>query len=811
MIGVWGKLLVLIGCGAAALWWLAGRVSRDRWLRRILLGSFAVRLLVAGVFFAGSWWRWPFLFPGLQLGKGFWIFGLDSRAYHHFGRIVAESWAKGFELPRPEIGFEYIAFVAGWYRLLGAHPLYPIAVNCWLAALNGLLAYLIGRRLAGHRAALLGATLVGFWPSSLVWSSQLLKDPLSWTLLFAAFWLAAEAVPAAAGALRRGPAAWLRLAALFAVVVLLTRVRFYLGSALSLAALMVFVPAAAMAWKRRQLGRGLRHAAIALSIVCGTLFGRTFDLLALTSPAHPEQAHFRWAVRYLDEGEFKAAQAEFANAIGLDAGYHDAYLGLAAAQVHQGKMQDALKTYLDYLALADPQRQAIVRQLIAHIYLDAGNQAFQTERWASVIPNYEQALLYQPGSTEVYAQMAFALAEQYQPEQANEMFEQAIAMAKTAEEQQRIKAMQRWLQARAEWLQVNDVLHGRVTWYEGQIKTADPVEAERLRAEKRHFMAEQELCRSVMLLERSLVWAQTEELQEQIKAELERIDATPEQIKAEFVQYLLAQEAAADAAAALRARPAPRPAAQAAGRAPKPASMEPPDISVLGQSVRELAMAAFGHEPARKEAGARAFRQVDLLAHSMAQMDDQAFAMASETTPQALGNRRQGFVASGGYSLMDPSAIISNPGRLLRYAPRALAIGLLAPFPGQWFDTRGSTGIMRALAGVEMALWYLLLPLSAAGTWRLLRRRRARLKSCFLLAAVFATALSISLVVANMGSLFRLRLLFLLPLLIVAAAADPRNLYRRFGRWAASARGRGERRATAPGGEQAAAPVEVLR
>lgn len=85
---------------------------------------------------------------------------------------------------------------------------------------------------------------------------------------------------------------------------------------------------------------------------------------------------------------------------------------------------------------------------------------------------------------------------------------------------------------------------------------------------------------------------------------------------------------------------------------------------------------------------------------------------------------------------------------------------------------------MRTFAGVEMAFWYLLLPGVGMGMWRLLRRSRSRPELLFFLIAVLALAVSISLVVANLGTLFRLRLVFLLPLLIVAAAGRPLAVFR---------------------------------
>jgi len=123
---------------------------------------------------------------------------------------------------------------------------------------------------------------------------------------------------------------------------------------------------------------------------------------------------------------------------------------------------------------------------------------------------------------------------------------------------------------------------------------------------------------------------------------------------------------------------------------------------------------------------------------------------------------------------MDPRAMIAQPGALLRYLPRALAIGLLSPFPWQWFDTKGSTGIMRTFAGLEMVFLYLLLPAMWVGTRKLVASRRV--EAYVLLAWILLTAVPLSLVVANVGTLFRLRLAFVLPLLIVAAEGKPLDM-----------------------------------
>src|SRR3989338_8033407 len=105
-----------------------------------------------------------------------------------------------------------------------------------------------------------------------------------------------------------------------------------------------------------------------------------------------------------------------------------------------------------------------------------------------------------------------------------------------------------------------------------------------------------------------------------------------------------------------------------------------------------------------------------------------------------------------------------------------MGIGFLAPFPWQWFDVRGSTGVMRMFAGLEMLLIYLLLPGLCVGIWRTVAARRA--DGFFLVAFVFATAIPLSLVVATLGPLSRLRLVSRLPLLIVPASGKPLAVYR---------------------------------
>ncbi len=96
---------------------------------------------------------------------------------------------------------------------------------------------------------------------------------------------------------------------------------------------------------------------------------------------------------------------------------------------------------------------------------------------------------------------------------------------------------------------------------------------------------------------------------------------------------------------------------------------------------------------------------------------------------------------------------------------------------------------------------YLLLPALLVGIWRMLKApSTARL---FLLLFIIGTAVPLSVVLANLGTLFRLRLLFFLPLLTVVAVGDPGRLYARLFQRITRSRGVREETAVADPGETA--------
>ncbi len=536
---------LLIVVGSRLLTLMMRRVAPDPFVTTILFWSYRGRVILTVALFCISFWQWPLL-RSLQTTAGFWMFGLDCTMYHHHAIRIVDAWNHGLELPNPGLRIEYFIVIALIYKLLGPHPLYPALFNSWLSVVTGLLAYLISRRLIGRRAALTTAVLVSFWPSSLIWPTQLLKDSLAWFLIFSAFWLILQLVPEReTGGWSLRPRWLLRWLALGMAIVLLTRLRFYLGSVFSLAAIVSFAPAAALALIRRRIRTSVCYASLVILIVTSTLFARTINTVQLFSPRYPAIGHLKLALELQQREQFSSAEAELRRAVALQ--HHDA---------------GALLELLPIAGLNDRREEVIA---LYDYHLNVG----------------------------------------------------------------------------------------------GAIPTAN----------------------------------------------LQMSDGTT----------------------------APR--------------------------------APTHRQPSTTEQ----------RSHDWSQMDDQMVLSAQEMTPQFFGLTREGFVASGGHSLMDAWARIFDFVSLAAYLPRAVVVGLFAPFPWQWFDTKGSTGIMRTWASVEMVLIYLLIPALIAGVRNIIKQRRV--EGIFLLTAILFFAVSMSLVVANLGTLFRLRLQFLLPLLLVIAAGDPLAIY----------------------------------
>jgi hypothetical protein len=129
-----------------------------------------------------------------------------------------------------------------------------------------------------------------------------------------------------------------------------------------------------------------------------------------------------------------------------------------------------------------------------------------------------------------------------------------------------------------------------------------------------------------------------------------------------------------------------------------------------------------------------------------------------------LSRMRRGFTSAGGHSLIDGDVEFHGYWDVLGYLPKAVANVFLVPYPWQWFDIGGSTGLFRALSVVETVLLYALIVPLTVGLWAGIRRGPP--DALYLALFVLAQAVLLGLIVNNMGTLFRLRLQLLLPLFV---------------------------------------------
>lgn len=163
-------------------------------------------------------------------------------------------------------------FVAGLYEVTGGvHERTARVVLALIGALSVLFTYLIGRRLSGPLAGLIGAGAIAIYPALLEYQGMLMGEPLAATLLsggvLAALWAAGPAVPGAA-APSRSRARWLVPGVLFGALTLVRPE--YLGVAV-LVALVVLLRDGRREWSRTLVQALFVLAGIALIVVPWTV------------------------------------------------------------------------------------------------------------------------------------------------------------------------------------------------------------------------------------------------------------------------------------------------------------------------------------------------------------------------------------------------------------------------------------------------------------------------------------------------------------------------------------------------------------
>jgi len=117
-------------------------------------------------------------------------------------------------------------------------------------------------------------------------------------------------------------------------------------------------------------------------------------------------------------------------------------------------------------------------------------------------------------------------------------------------------------------------------------------------------------------------------------------------------------------------------------------------------------------------------------------------------------------------SNVDTGVELRSAGDMIRYFPRAVAIGFLAPFPNMWFERGVQTGIAgRLLTGGETLIMYLIVALMAIA----LARHGKNLLVWFLFTTGAAGCVALSYVVVNISSLYRMRYPFFILVIILGA------------------------------------------
>ena len=113
----------------------------------------------------------------------------------------------------------------------------------------------------------------------------------------------------------------------------------------------------------------------------------------------------------------------------------------------------------------------------------------------------------------------------------------------------------------------------------------------------------------------------------------------------------------------------------------------------------------------------------------------------------------------GGGTNIDDDVGLQSGAAVVAYVPRALLIGLFAPFPNQWVEEGRKVGgtTMRLVTAVEMMILYVALAMVPPALWRWRKRIEIYLIASWALVPIVA----FSMVLTNVGALYRFRYGFL--------------------------------------------------
>ncbi len=283
-------VVALAMMGSVVAGWLAARVTRDAVCVRLILGAYGVNVALASLLYMASLHHWP-LFVEQQVGPGFWQFAQDAQYHHDVGRDLAQAWREGMAVSTEgkPANWWFILYVGLVYRVLGAHPLHVAVLNAWYNAVMVCSGVSMLTQWSAPKAAVrFGAAVLGFWPSLLLWSSQVLKDPMVLALIMLGLAAVIHLVrwPAASRPVMVGS-----LVCVAGVTVALRLLREFTGLAFA-----ITVVAAAVVWwvqalRRKAAGGSGRVLGMAVAISLAFLLAGYVDAAsAMWSAPRPAQS-----------------------------------------------------------------------------------------------------------------------------------------------------------------------------------------------------------------------------------------------------------------------------------------------------------------------------------------------------------------------------------------------------------------------------------------------------------------------------------------------------------------------------------------
>jgi hypothetical protein len=230
-------LSLFAGAGLFLMW--RRLVASNRSVAWLVTAGFLIRAIAGQIAFWISYLHLP-LARSLQLGDGFWIFGLDGMTYFQQAAAAAHSGPLAILSLNPRIASVfYVQSLATAVLLFGAIAATSLLLN--IAAYLGccLIALSFGDP-AKHRAVVFAIGVLSLAPSTVMWSIQPMKD--TWFIfLVASFFSAARVWQQHLIGKKVSPRALWWTVAMIATLYGISGIRWYFGFVAAMACLPFFV------------------------------------------------------------------------------------------------------------------------------------------------------------------------------------------------------------------------------------------------------------------------------------------------------------------------------------------------------------------------------------------------------------------------------------------------------------------------------------------------------------------------------------------------------------------------------------------